>query len=135
LQSLLREATKSPTPCQELVIGETNFVGVKDASIHGIGGVVVGDKEACVPTVFRMEWPEDIKKEVLKTNGGKKGNITNSDLECAGLLLLWLVMEEVCSPKPDGANFALFSDNSPTVSWVNRMEQRAHWLRESYYGH
>jgi hypothetical protein len=29
-------------------------------------------------------------------------------------------MEEVCSPKP-GANFALFSDNSPTVSWVNRM--------------
>jgi hypothetical protein len=67
-----------------------------------------------------MEWPEDIKQEVLKTNSGHKGKLTNSDLECAGLLLLWLVMEEVCSPKP-GANFALFSDNSPTVSWVNRM--------------
>jgi hypothetical protein len=70
-----------------------------------------------------MEWPEDIKQEVLKTNSGQKGKLTNSDLECAGLLLLWLVMEKVCNPKP-GANFALFSDNSPTVSWVNRMAAR-----------
>jgi hypothetical protein len=67
-----------------------------------------------------MEWPDDIKEEVLKTNSGKNGKLTNSDLECAGLLLLWLVMEKVCDPKP-GAHFALFSDNSPTVSWVNRL--------------
>lgn len=51
-RDLLREATKSPTPCKELVMGATDFVGVKDASLHGVGGIVVGDKEACVPTVF-----------------------------------------------------------------------------------
>jgi hypothetical protein len=119
-RDLLREATKNPTPCRELVMGETDFVGVKDASIHGVGGIVVGDKKECVPTVFRLEWPDDIKEEILKTNSGNKGNLTNSDLECAGLLLLWLVMEQVCDPKP-GAHFALFSDNSPTVSWVNRL--------------
>jgi hypothetical protein len=96
-------------------MGETDFVGVKDASIHGVGGIVVGAKEACVPTVFRLQWPQDIKNKVLKTNSGQKGNLTNSDLECAGLLLLWLVMEDVCKPKP-GAHYALFSDNSPTVS-------------------
>jgi hypothetical protein len=114
-QDLLREATLHPTPCRELVMGETDFVGVKDALIHGVGGIVVGAKEACVPTVFRLQWPQDIKNEVLKTNSGQKGNLTNSDLECAGLLLLWLVMEDVCKPKPD-AHYALFSDNSPTVS-------------------
>ena len=57
-RDLLRKATKCPTPCQELVLGETDFVGVKDASIHGVGGIVIKDKEACVPMVFRMEWPE-----------------------------------------------------------------------------
>jgi hypothetical protein len=72
---LLREATNYPTPCRELVIGKTNFVGVKDASIHGIGGVIVSDKSACVPTVFRMEWPEDIKNKVLKTNSGKRATL------------------------------------------------------------
>jgi hypothetical protein len=62
-RDLMREATKDPTPCRELVMGETDFVGVKDASIHGVGGIVVGDKRECVPTVFRMEWPEDIKQK------------------------------------------------------------------------
>ena len=38
----------------------------------------------------------------------------------AGLLLLWLLMEDVCSLTP-GCHVALFSDNSPTVSWVARL--------------
>jgi hypothetical protein len=51
-RDLIREASITPTPCKQLVMGEPEFVGVKDASIHGIGGVVIGHKEACVPTVF-----------------------------------------------------------------------------------
>ena len=120
---LLRESGKRPTPCSQLVMGEAGYVGVKDASVHGVGGVIVGHKKACTPTVFRMEWPQDIKEEVWKTNSGKKGKLTNSDLECAGLLLLWLVMEEVCNLQ-DSDHVALFSDNSPTVSWVERMSAR-----------
>ena len=38
----------------------------------------------------------------------------------AGLLLLWLVMEDVC-PTVSDAHVALFSDNSPTVHWVQRL--------------
>lgn len=120
---MLREAAKAPTPCRELVMGEPDYVGVKDASIHGVGGVIIGEKKECVPTVFRVEWPQDIKNEVLKTNSGRKGNLTNSDLECAGLVFLFLVMEVVCDLKP-GDHIALFSDNSPTVSWVRRMAAR-----------
>ena len=29
-------------------MGEADVVGVKDASFHGVGGVVVGHKKACV---------------------------------------------------------------------------------------
>jgi hypothetical protein len=101
-------------------MGPPDYVGVKDASIHGVGGVVIGENKECVPTVFRVEWPQDIKDEVLKTNLGRKGRLTNSDLECAGLLLLFLVMEVVCDLQP-GDHLALFSDNSLTVSWVRQM--------------
>jgi hypothetical protein len=112
-------------------MGEPDYVGVKDASIHGVGGVVVGDKKECVPTVFRLEWPQDIKNEVLKTNAGKKGNLTNSDLECAGLLLLFLGMEVVCEFQP-GNHVAIFSDNSPTVSWVRRMAARGSLVADQF---
>ena len=47
-------------------------------------------------------------------------SLTNSDLEMAGLLMLWLVMEDVCDFN-SGAHAALFSDNQPTVSWVDRL--------------
>ena len=123
MRTLIREATAEPTKCKELVMGHPDHVGVKDASLHGVGGVIVGEGKACIPTVFRVEWPQWVKDEVLKTNGRKKGDLTNSDLEMAGLVLLWLIMEEVCSFEP-GDHVALFSDNSPTVSWTNRLACR-----------
>jgi hypothetical protein len=94
-RTLLREATKNPTKCKELVMGEPEFVGVKDASMEGVGGFIVGNTKECIPTIFRIQWPEDIKKEVAKTMAKEGGTITNSDLEMAGLFLLWLVMEDV----------------------------------------
>ena len=69
---------------------------------------------ACTPTVFRFEWPEDIKRDIV-TEHNPDGHITNSDLGMAGLLLLWLIMEDVCDVK-SGTHAALFSDNQPTVS-------------------
>lgn len=123
-------------------MGEPDFIGMKGASIHGVGGCVVGDKRGCRPTVFRVvEWPQWVKDEVLLTKEGWNnlppdmqarlqethpgeeipvGYLTNSDLEAAGMLLLVLVMEDVCALQP-GSHLALYSDNSPTVSWVRRM--------------
>ncbi len=57
--------------------------------------------------VFRWQWPEDIRSQI-KTFENPKGTITNSDLEMAGLLLLWLAMEEVCGPLQE-KQIALFS--------------------------
>ena len=67
-RTLIREATKEPTKCRELVMGAPDYVGVKDASVHGVGGFIVGENKECLPTVFRMPWPDDIKREVWTTN-------------------------------------------------------------------
>ncbi len=117
-QTILQESTRRPTRCRELVAGWPDIVGVVDASSHGMGGVIIGELLECPPTVFRLQWP-DITANVV-SNKNPKGKITNSDLELAGLVILWLIMEHVCGSLAE-KQVALFSDNSPTVSWVQRM--------------
>ena len=41
----------------------------------------------------------------------------------AGLLMLWLVMEEVC-PELRAAYLALFSENPPTIGWLKLFAAR-----------
>jgi hypothetical protein len=90
---------------------------------HGVlGGIIVGEAESCIPTVFRLQWPTDISYDI-KSLSNPTGRITNPDLEMAGLLLLWLVIEATCGNLIE-KNIALFSDNSPTVSWVSRLTSR-----------
>jgi len=125
-RTLLRESTLAPTKCSQLVSQWPDFIGVKDASGHGVGGIIVGETEACTPTVFRFEWPDDIKAEI-NSEHNPTGKLTNSDLECAGLLLLWLVMEDVCKLHP-GCHVALFSDNQPTVHWVQRLASKSSFV-------
>ena len=122
-REMLRISTLAPTKCRELVAGWPDYVGVKDASGHGVGGVIFGENKSCTPTIFRFEWPDDIKADII-TDDNPKGRITNSDLECAGLLLLWLIMEDVC-PLESGDHTALFSDNQATVSWVERRASKS----------
>ena len=117
-RTFLRETVSSPTKCRNLVTGWPDFVGITDASGHGLGGVIIGEHRAVAPIVFRLQWPRDISDSIVSDNN-PTGTITNSDLELAGLLMLWLVMEEVCDVQD--AHVALFSDNSPTVHWVQRL--------------
>ena len=122
-RTLLRESTTRPTRCKELIVGWPDFIGVADALSHGIGGIVVGKNSSCIPTVFRFKWPDAIKTDLL-TFENPNGKLTNSDLEMAGLLLLWLVMEAVC-PDMEEWRVALFSHNSPTISWVEHLASRS----------
>ena len=116
--TFLRDTINSPTKCRNLVMGWPDFVGITDASGHGLGGVIIGERKAVKPIVFRWQWPRDISDSII-SDRNPNGTITNSDLEMAGLLMLWLVMEEVCDVKD--SHIALFSDNSPTVHWVQRL--------------
>ncbi len=83
---LLRESTNKPTHCRELVAGWPDYIDIVDASGHGIGGVIFGELSACTPVVFRWEWPDDIKQDIiLLTNPTSR--LTNSDLEMVGLVI------------------------------------------------
>ena len=67
---------------------------------------------------FCLEWSDDIKAAfILRSN--HKVCLANSDLKCAGLILLWFVMEAVLPFEAlKVVHVALFSDNQPTVSWI-----------------
>ena len=118
-RTFLRESVATPTRCRNLITAWPDYVGIKDASRHGVGGIIIGENKTVPPTVFRFRWPDDISNNVISASN-TSGTLTNSDLEMAGLLILWLVMEDVCPTLTD-AHVALFSDNSPTVHWVQRL--------------
>jgi hypothetical protein len=96
-QTLLRESTKEPTRWQELVSGWPDYIGIVDASGQGVGGVVVGELSDCTPVVFRWEWPANIKNNIVSSSN-PTGGLTNSDLEMAGLLMLWLTSKGCAHP-------------------------------------
>ena len=118
-RTFLRDSVTTPTRCRNLITAWPDYIGIKDASRHGVGGIIIGENKSMPPTVFRFRWPHDISCNVVSASN-PEGTLTNSDLEMAGLLLLWLVMEHVC-PSLKDAHVALFSDNSPTVHWVQRL--------------
>jgi len=122
-RTLLQEAHKQPTKCRQLVVGEPSYIAVMDAAKEGAGGVIFGEKEACEPTVFRFEWPKEVQDNMC-TFDNPSGHITNSDLELAGFLLAFLVLELV-APNLTNRHIAMFCDNSPTISWVERMATRS----------
>jgi hypothetical protein len=84
--------------------------------------VVLGENSACTPIVFRWEWPEDIKRD-MKTVTNPSGRLSNSDLEMAGLVILWLIIEGIGVDLRE-KRVTLFSDNSPTVGWVTRLASK-----------
>jgi hypothetical protein len=97
-------------------------VGIVNASSHGVGGIVIGELSEIPPTVFCLEWPKDIAANLVSSDN-LQGSITNSDLEMAGLLLLWLCIEAIVRDVAH-KHVALFSDNSPTISWVEKMASK-----------
>jgi hypothetical protein len=70
------------------VAGWPDFIGVVDASSHGVGGVIIGELSECLPMVFRLQWPPDITANV-KSEANPKGTITNSDLELDNGARMW----------------------------------------------
>ena len=121
-RTFLRESVSLPTKCASLVTAWPDYIGITDASSFGAGGVIIGENKKAPLTVFRLQWPPDITAAVV-SDDNPNGSLTNNDLEMAGLLLLWLAIEETC-PDLNGSHVALYSDNTPTVSWVERMASK-----------
>ena len=118
---LLKSAAKEPTHVNELVPGTPAFVGYCDACRMGAGGVWLLGTKVVAPIVWRVEWPDDIKA-ALVTRENPSGTISVSDLEMAGLLLHYLVLEHVVDLCHE--HVGAFCDNTPTVSWAAKLASK-----------
>ena len=116
--TIIRVLGKCPTHCQELVAMEPGYGGFCDASTLGARGVWFAGSKPLNPVVWRVEWPEDIQQNVVSFQN-PHGTITNLDLEMAGMVLHYLVVEHLVDLRHVHA--AAWHDNTPTVSWTNKL--------------
>ncbi len=115
---IIRTANQTPTPCTNLIPTEPDYIGYCDASKTGAGGVWFGGIRSLPPIVWRIPFPEKIQQKLVSQNN-PSGTITNSDLEMAGLLMHWIVLESVADVQH--AHVAAGCDNTPTVAWTSRL--------------
>lgn len=121
---LIADLARRPTHVRELVrAGEFAYVGFCDASAFGAGGVWFSGSRSLPPTVWRVEFPPDITREVV-SDANPNGRLTNSDLEMAGVLLHYLALEQVAGSLRH-VQVAIGSDNTPAVAWTTKMATRA----------
>jgi hypothetical protein len=116
--TIIKVLGKRPTHCRELVAMDPGYVGFCDASTLGTGGVWFAGAKSLNPVVWRMEWPEDIRNNVVSFDN-PHGTITNSDLEMAGMVLHYLVLEHLVDLRH--VHVAAWCNNTPTVSWTNKL--------------
>jgi hypothetical protein len=59
------------------------------------------------------------------------GTLANSNVELAGLVILWIIMEHVCTDLAE-KRVVLFRDNSQSVGWVQRMAMCSSLVAEQH---
>lgn len=81
------DLASKPTHVKELVQQPLDYAGYCDAStLFGAGGVWFGAGKHLRPTVWRVQWPNDVTDAVISTMN-PNGYLTNSDLKMTGVLL------------------------------------------------
>jgi hypothetical protein len=108
-----------PTKCIRLIPGWPDYMGFCDACKYGTGGIWLSGKLGIDPTIWRIEWPPEITQRLV-SRSNPKGDLTINDLEMAGLLLHYLVLEELV-PTLENKRAAAWCDNTSTVSWARRL--------------
>ncbi len=73
------------------------------------------------PTVWRIRWPKEVAQRLVSTSN-PTGDLTINDLEMAGLLLQYLVLEQLVNLRH--THVSAWCDNSSTVSWARKMSSK-----------
>ena len=94
-KTIIREVAARPTSVLELVPRLPHTIGYVDASGSAAGGVwTSGTQQLQTPIVWRFQWPPEIQQNLVSANN-PQGTISINDLELAGVLLAWLVLEKI----------------------------------------
>ena len=118
-QTLIKLIGSRPTSVLEIVPRDPTYIGYVDASGTAVGGVWTSGTSTIQPTVWWVEWPMEIQTELVsRTN--PNGKISINDLETAGILLAWLVLEKIAPTTLKHKHIGLHCDNNAAVNWIQR---------------
>lgn len=109
----LHYSISDPTHCCSLFNGPPDLMGICNASKFGVEGIIIGELCWYHPPflAYHSHWIQ----HAMITNKNPDRTITNSDLECAGLLLMLLIIE-LLLPDLTHMSITLCNDNSPSIS-------------------
>ena len=112
-RTMVQHFHRHPTPTRLLVAGDPHIVQYTDACRLGAGGVVTSGLLHTYPIVWQVEWPDSIKAlfDTLV--------LTINDLELAGMLLGWMVLDDL-APSLEFMHIGMFADNTSAISWVHK---------------
>ena len=113
LRTIFRILGKEPIKCSQLVPGDPTYLGHSDSCMFGTGGIWLSGTRTLRPVVWRLAWPPDIVERY------RKQQLTINDLEMAGLLLHYLLLEQLVDM--EGIHPAAWCDNTSAVSWTVHM--------------
>ncbi len=124
--TMIQEMAKRPTHVRELTPDEPDYIGDVDACKTGVGGVwLSGKKKLPNPVVWHLQWPKEIQDQLI-TKENPNGTLTINDLEMAGVLLQWLILESIVPHcNLNNAHIGIFCDNRSTVSWAYKLHSKA----------
>ena len=123
LCTLLRILASRPTHVKELVPDMPHYVGYHDAAAEGAGGVWFSLVDNMSPTVWQTAFPRDIAAKVVSDDNPER-RLTNSDLELAAEVMAVGIALAV-APKVKHVPLGTLCDNTPTVSWIEKMASKA----------
>ena len=112
-RAVVQYLAKHPTPVSLLVPQYPNYLQYTVACRIGAGGVICLGLDETKYIVWKFQWPTKI------TNLFDKGTLTINDLELAGLVLGWLVLEYI-TPDLAYKHVGSFCDNTSAVAWAQK---------------
>ena len=128
---IARSLQQRPTSIAEVVRKPAAYGGDCDAAKAGMGGVIFDLRRDRRPILWRSPFPADVQQRLVSWSN-PAGDVTNSDLELAGVL----AQHDVAAQHYDvrHATIATRNDNSSAVSWslkgsVSRDSIAAYLLR------
>jgi hypothetical protein len=123
LCTLLQILASRPTHVRELVPDMPQYVGCLNAAAEGAGGVWFLLVDSMSPMVWRAAFLQDIASEVV-SDDNPDGHLTNSNLELAAEVMA-VGVALAMAPKVKHVLLGTLCDNTPTVSWIEKMASKA----------
>ena len=118
-RTIIHYMKNNPCSVLQLVTDFPNFIGFSDACKLGAGGIWSPGTESCPYVVWKLEWPKDIQARLV-TDDNPNGDISINDLELAGIVINFIVLE-IIMPSLQYKHVGTYCDNTSAVSWANKL--------------